>query len=281
MAANSFIVKGWAVTFVAAILAFTGKDGNRFGALVALLPAVLFWRLDSFFLHQERLFRNLYDAVRANPMREPDQVDFSLKTTELPAVNSRQKLWNEDRWFRCALSKTIWPFYFILIVVIGTVYRIGPAGPEEKSMARRAFFSFHYERDIWRSSIVRNSWVTQDRTSAGFFDASLWEDAKKKGDAAVKKMIDDALQGTSVTVVLIGAETSTRPYVKYEIDRSVAMGNGIVGVYIHNINNASGQTDVRGSNPLPSKYRTYDYVNDSGYANLGAWIEEAAKNAGR
>lgn len=148
-------------------------------------------------------------------------------------------------------------------------------------MARRAFFSFHYERDIWRSSIVRNSWVTQDRTSAGFFDASLWEDAKKKGDAAVKKMIDDALQGTSVTVVLIGAETSTRPYVKYEIDRSVAMGNGIVGVYIHNINNASGQTDVRGSNPLPSKYRTYDYVNDSGYANLGAWIEEAAKNAGR
>ena len=58
-------------------------------------------------------------------------------------------------------------------------------------MARRVFFSFHYERDIWRANQVRNSWVTQpDRESAGFFDASLWEEAKRKGDAAIKKMID-------------------------------------------------------------------------------------------
>jgi MTH538 TIR-like domain (DUF1863) len=47
-------------------------------------------------------------------------------------------------------------------------------------MARRVFFSFHYERDIWRASIVRNSWVTKpDRQAAGFFDASIWEEAKK------------------------------------------------------------------------------------------------------
>ena len=47
-------------------------------------------------------------------------------------------------------------------------------------MARRVFFSFHYERDIWRANVVRNSWVTQDREAAGFWDASLWEEAKKK-----------------------------------------------------------------------------------------------------
>ena len=48
-------------------------------------------------------------------------------------------------------------------------------------MARRVFFSFHYERDIWRVNVVRNSWLTKGREAAGFWDASLWEEAKKKG----------------------------------------------------------------------------------------------------
>lgn len=44
-------------------------------------------------------------------------------------------------------------------------------------MARRVFFSFHYERDAWRAAQVRNSWVTKpDREAAGFWDAVAWED---------------------------------------------------------------------------------------------------------
>ncbi len=39
-------------------------------------------------------------------------------------------------------------------------------------MARRVFFSFHYERDVWRAGQVRNSWVTKDREEAGFWDAA-------------------------------------------------------------------------------------------------------------
>ena len=84
-------------------------------------------------------------------------------------------------------------------------------------MARRAFFSFHYERDIWRTNVVRNSGVVEGSAAAGFHDASLWEEAKKKSDAEVKKLIDKGLLGTSVTIVLIGAETSTRTFVDYEI----------------------------------------------------------------
>jgi hypothetical protein len=54
-------------------------------------------------------------------------------------------------------------------------------------MARRVFFSFHYERDIWRASQIRNSWVTKpDREYAGFWDAASWEEVKKKGDEAIK-----------------------------------------------------------------------------------------------
>jgi len=71
-------------------------------------------------------------------------------------------------------------------------------------MARKAFFSFHYKGDNWRAGIVRNSWVTQDRTDAGFFDSAEWEEVKKKNDPDIEKWIDGQLNGTSVTVVLIG-----------------------------------------------------------------------------
>lgn len=162
-------------------------------------------------------------------------------------------------------------------------------------MGKRIFFSFHYERDIWRANVVRNSWVTQDREEAGFWDASLWEEAKKKGDDAIKRMIDKGLEGTSVTVVLIGAETSDRDWVKYEIKKSHERGNGLLGVYIHNIEDQYGYTDTKGDNPfdyfyidqdgkkvyLSEIYPTYDWVNDDGYNNFGNWVEKAAKKAGR
>jgi len=147
-------------------------------------------------------------------------------------------------------------------------------------MARRVFFSFHYERDVWRAGVVRNSWRTKpDREAAGFFDASLWEDAKKKGDATIRKMIDDALKNTSVTAVLIGNQTASREYVKYEIEQSIARGNGILGVRIEKIRNSMGKVDDPGPNPLPSKYHVYFWNRDEGYKNFGWWVERAAKVA--
>ena len=148
-------------------------------------------------------------------------------------------------------------------------------------MARRTFFSFHYERDIWRANVVRNSWVTQERQAAGYFDASLWEEAKRKGDAAIKAMIDTALVNTTVTVVLVGQETSSRTYVKYEIAKSIARGNGLLGIRIEKITNKDGSTDDAGANPMPSDYPLYLWNNDDGYSNVGKWIEAAARAAGR
>jgi hypothetical protein len=162
-------------------------------------------------------------------------------------------------------------------------------------MARRTFFSFHYERDVWRAGQVRNSWVTQDREDAGFGDSAAWEEVKKKGKTAIETWIDDQLRGTSVTVVLIGAETSEREYVGYEIKQSHNRGNGLLGIYIHNMKDASGKTDTFGKNPLENWtvqrdgrtvrlseiYPTYDWVINDGRKNMGDWIEAAAKKAGR
>ncbi len=96
-------------------------------------------------------------------------------------------------------------------------------------MAKRVFFSFHYQ-DVadFRANVVRQHWMTKpDRESAGFFDASVWETAKKTGSIAVKRLVNGGLDGTSVTCVLVGTETYQRPWVRYELLKSVSAG-GII-----------------------------------------------------
>lgn len=144
---------------------------------------------------------------------------------------------------------------------------------------RRVFFSFHYQRDIWRASIVRNAGIVDAQAAAGWSDASLWEDAKKKGDDAIKKLINDGLANTTVTVVLIGKETKNRRWVRYEIDQSHARGNGLLGVHIHMLKDKDGNTDSKGDPParlVELKAPCYDWERD----RFGRWVERAAINAG-
>jgi len=151
-------------------------------------------------------------------------------------------------------------------------------------MARRVFFSFHCERDVWRAGQVRNSWVTKpDREAAGFWDAAAWEEVKRKGDEAIRAWIRGQLKGTSVTIVLLGTETSRRKYVRYEIRQSWERGNGLIGVHIHNMKDVNGETEPKGDTPFVAMgykgIKIYNWVNDDGYGNLGDWVERAYQRA--
>lgn len=152
-------------------------------------------------------------------------------------------------------------------------------------MARHTFFSFHYERDSWRAGQIRNSNMIPCEDEYGFMDAAEWEEIKESGDEAIEAWIAEQLEHTSVTAVLIGSETADREWVRHEIIESWNRGNGIVGIWIHNVKDQDGQTDRKGRNPLDeiklpnalslsSVCKTYDWVND-GRENLGKWIEEA------
>jgi hypothetical protein len=102
-------------------------------------------------------------------------------------------------------------------------------------MGKRIFFSFHYQDVIdFRANTVRNHWLTKpNREQAGFFDASVWEEAKKTSDMALKRLINGALKGTSVTAILTGTETSQRRWVRYEIFKSVEKANhNLVAIHI-------------------------------------------------
>ncbi len=146
-------------------------------------------------------------------------------------------------------------------------------------MARRAFFSFKY-KDVSRAMVVRNSWVTQGKEAAGFIDVADFEEIKRKGDTAIKNWIDSQLKGTSVTVVLVGEETCDSKWVKYEIEKSKEIGNGLLGIDVSKIKDLQGKTSER-CGKIPNGYDFYLWNNDDGYKNMGNWIEKAAKDAGR
>lgn len=147
-------------------------------------------------------------------------------------------------------------------------------------MARRVFFSFKYKPDVSRAMIVRNSWVTRGREAAGFVDAADFESLKRQGDDAIKRWIDGQLNGTSVTVVLVGEKTCSSRWVKYEIEKSKALGHGLLGIDISKIKDLYGDTTER-CGRIPSGYDFYLWNNDDGYNNMGDWIEKAARDAGR
>lgn len=160
-------------------------------------------------------------------------------------------------------------------------------------MAKRVFFSFHYQDVIdFRVNVVRNHWLLKpDRESAGYFDASIWEKAKKEGSIALKRLINGAIKNTSNTCVLIGSDTFNRQWVSYEIMKSMESGNNIFAVHINTIKGKDGKTKTKGPNPFyylgysfsddGKKINLHDYVNGKWikYPDLDGWsVKEVDKN---
>ncbi len=144
-------------------------------------------------------------------------------------------------------------------------------------MAKRVFFAFHYQDVIdFRANVVRNHWLTKDdREDAGFFDASLWEGAKRRGADALKRLINSGLENTSVTCVLIGSQTFARPWVRYEILKSMKRGNKLFAVHINGIRDRNQQTKDLGPNPFD--FLAVEYSGDGTSLTMlqyeyGQWV---------
>jgi hypothetical protein len=116
--------------------------------------------------------------------------------------------------------------------------------------ARRAFYSFHYKPDNWRAATVRNIGAIEGNQPAKDND---WESVTKGGDDAIKRWISGQMSSRSCTVVLVGSDTANRKWINYEIVKSWDESMGVVGIYIHGLKNADGNTAIQGNNP-------FDYI---------------------
>ncbi|AFY60228.1 TIR domain-containing protein [Synechococcus sp. PCC 6312] len=156
-------------------------------------------------------------------------------------------------------------------------------------MARKVFYSFHYNPDNWRASQVRNMGIVEGNRPASDND---WETVKRGGDKAIQKWIDDQMYGKSVAIVLIGQNTAGRKWIKYEIEKAWKDNKGVLGIYIHNLKDKDGNQSIKGNNPfddftigdkiMSSIVAAYDppfltstYVYNHIYNNLADWIEKA------
>ena len=97
MASNSFLIKGWSVTLVAALFALAAAGTNELFVYLAYFPAFMFWALDAYFLRQEGLFRRLWDHVR----EEGSEIDFSMDTD--PFAHKVDSTWKVARSHTMAL----------------------------------------------------------------------------------------------------------------------------------------------------------------------------------
>lgn len=156
-------------------------------------------------------------------------------------------------------------------------------------MARSAFYSFQYKPDNWRASQVRNMGVVDGNRPASDND---WETVTAGGDAAIEKWINDQMKGRSVVVVLIGATTAGRKWIKYEIKKAWEDSKGVLGIYVHNLKDSNEKQSSKGRNPFDGfnvgdktmssivethdpPYSTSTNVYNHIKENLADWIETA------
>lgn len=113
LSTNSFLLKGWSVVLVSALFALSASDSNPAFIFLAYFPAIVFWGLDGYFLWQEKLYRALYDRVRA---MEDNAIDFSMDVSVVKdsVVN----------WATVAFSSTILAFHGVLVIAIIVVMLI-------------------------------------------------------------------------------------------------------------------------------------------------------------
>lgn len=112
---------------------------------------------------------------------------------------------------------------------------------------RRVFYSFHYQQDAWRASMVRNIQTIEGSPAAS---DNEWETIKRGGDAAIRRWIDGQMHGRSCTIVLVGTHTADRPWVRYEIEKSMQEGKGLFGIRIHRLLNQHRLASAPGRNPF-------------------------------
>jgi len=107
LSTNSFLLKGWSVVLVSALFALSAKDRNPAFVYLACFPALALWALDGYFLWQERLYRALYNMVRA--MKE-DEIDFSMDTFIVRETT--------PNWIFTVFSKTLLMFHGLITATI-------------------------------------------------------------------------------------------------------------------------------------------------------------------
>lgn len=153
---------------------------------------------------------------------------------------------------------------------------------------RQTFYSFHFANDVMRVQQIRNMGVIEGNEPVA---PNAWEEVKKKGATAIETWIDDNMRYKSCVVVLVGTDTSTRPWVDYEIKKAWRDKKGLLAIHVNHLTCPRGGKCAKGKNPFDSmKFMQannvvvpvcYDPPATDAYnhisKNLAGWVDAAIK----
>jgi len=111
MNANSFLLKGWAITLIVALVALAVQYSNILYPITACMVVIVFWVLDGFYISRERRYSDLYNEVRK---MEDDQIDFDMDATRF--CNNKGRSWVDG-----IFSKTLFTFYAVPLMAMTVV----------------------------------------------------------------------------------------------------------------------------------------------------------------
>lgn len=144
---------------------------------------------------------------------------------------------------------------------------------------RRVYFCFDHARDMHRVKQFAELPGVMVSAAGGVRTATVWTEARQRGDAPVQGLINDALRGTSVTVFCIGQRTAHGKFLGHEIDQSLAQGNGLVGITINHLRDKDGSVDAEAPIPPAIQAAGFKVYRFSDKKALVKAIEEAAQIA--
>lgn len=122
MTQNSYLLKGWTITLVAATFAVSLGVNSVWLVATALLPTIAFSLLDARYMREERLFRRLYDAVRWDRDK-----DWHEESDKVEAFSMDTQPYEKDvkKTREIVASVSILPFYgsIALVIVLAGIAR--------------------------------------------------------------------------------------------------------------------------------------------------------------
>ena len=110
MATNSSSCKAWCITLVSAILVIVADKGKSQYAYIAIIPNILFFVLDTYYLALEKMFRITYNDF-IKKLHE-NMIDSSDLFAVIPKGNLIKM------FFKSSISFSVWPFYLTLLIMI-------------------------------------------------------------------------------------------------------------------------------------------------------------------
>lgn len=118
MASNSFLIKGFVVTFVTTLYFYLL---DKHCVQIIFIPICLFWYLDAYFLYQEKLYRELYNKVAKNEISSDEfSLDASIRANEeecsCDVLIKRVKC-----YFKAFFNPTILCFYGAILILFTVI----------------------------------------------------------------------------------------------------------------------------------------------------------------